>query len=205
MLNEVKSRFCSKESGFTLIELLIVVAIIGILAAIAVPNFLNAQIRAKVSRAYSDMRSLSTAIEAYRVDSNVYPSDGDDLPNFSPTDFDTAARMRVLTHPISYISTLPIDPFHTEFIEFPPETGVQLLFPGNPPHTYIYTTYGSHTGDGFQPANKGKPDNYGLSSLGPNKMFNAFVGQPIIYDTSNGLASAGDITVFGGAKTPLSP
>ena len=62
-----------KQVGFTLIELLIVVAIIAILAAIAVPNFLEAQIRAKVSRAYSDMRSLATAIESYCVDTNKYP------------------------------------------------------------------------------------------------------------------------------------
>jgi len=62
-----------KEKGFTLIELLIVVAIIAILAAIAVPNFLEAQIRAKVSRVNADMRSLSTALESYFVDANHYP------------------------------------------------------------------------------------------------------------------------------------
>jgi prepilin-type N-terminal cleavage/methylation domain-containing protein len=59
--------------GFTLIELLIVVAIIAILAAIAVPNFLEAQVRAKVSRVKTDMRSLATALESYAVDYNHYP------------------------------------------------------------------------------------------------------------------------------------
>lgn len=63
-----------KLRGFTLIELLIVVAIIAILAAIAVPNFLEAQIRSKVSRARSDMRSLATALESYYVDTNTYPA-----------------------------------------------------------------------------------------------------------------------------------
>ncbi|MGC9329227.1 MAG: type II secretion system protein, partial [Candidatus Hinthialibacter sp.] len=61
------------KKGFTLIELLIVVAIIGILAAIAVPNFLNAQVRAKVSRVYSDLRSLGNAIEMYALDHTNYP------------------------------------------------------------------------------------------------------------------------------------
>lgn len=64
-----------KKSGFTLIELLIVVAIIAILAAIAVPNFLEAQTRAKVSRARADMRTMVTALESYAVDHNSYPPD----------------------------------------------------------------------------------------------------------------------------------
>src|SRR5690606_31388316 len=62
-----------RSKGFTLIELLIVVAIIAILAAIAVPNFLEAQTRAKVSRVRNDMRTMATAAEAYRVDNNDYP------------------------------------------------------------------------------------------------------------------------------------
>src|SRR5690242_3149963 len=60
--------------GFTLIELLIVVAIIAILAAIAVPNFLEAQTRAKVSRVKNDQRALAVAIQSYQVDNNHYPA-----------------------------------------------------------------------------------------------------------------------------------
>ena len=61
------------EKGFTLIELLIVVAIIGIIAAIAIPNLLNAIDRGKQKRTMADMRSIGTAIESYAVDNNVYP------------------------------------------------------------------------------------------------------------------------------------
>lgn len=62
-----------KSFAFTLIEILIVVAIIVILSAIAVPNFLGAQAWARTSRAMSDMRSLATAVNCYMVDYNVTP------------------------------------------------------------------------------------------------------------------------------------
>ena len=63
-----------KQKGFTLIELLIVVAIIGIIVAIAIPNLLNAIQRAKQKRTMGDMRSAGTAAEAYAVDFNHYPA-----------------------------------------------------------------------------------------------------------------------------------
>ena len=59
--------------GFTLIELLISVGIITILASIAVPNFLEAQTRSKVSRVKNDLRVIAGALEAYHADHNVYP------------------------------------------------------------------------------------------------------------------------------------
>jgi len=89
--------------AFTLIELLIVVAIIAILAAIAVPNFLEAQIRSKVARAKTDMRTLAAALEAYRIDWNAYPPAMANAMYF---------KLKTLSSPIAYISNAYVaDPF----------------------------------------------------------------------------------------------
>jgi type II secretion system protein G len=78
-----------KQRGFTLIELLIVVAIIGIIAAIAIPNLLNAINRGKQKRTMADMRSIATAVESYSVDWNFYPKGVgtmvDAVPYLTPT------------------------------------------------------------------------------------------------------------------------
>ena len=62
------------EKGFTLIELMIVIAIIGILAAIAIPQFTNYKRRAANSAAMSDAKNLATAQEVYHTDNNTYAS-----------------------------------------------------------------------------------------------------------------------------------
>ncbi len=114
------------KKGFTLIELLIVVAIIAILAAIAIPNFLQAQTRAKVSRAESDMRSIATAIESYYIDHNMYPAfgieqeytiaefedDGVEYATFvAYNPDDDEMRAHGITTPTAYMTSVPSDEF----------------------------------------------------------------------------------------------
>ena len=62
--------------GFTLIELLIVVAIIGIVASIAIPNLLNAVDKGKQKRTMTNIRAIGTAVESYAVDNAFYPTAG---------------------------------------------------------------------------------------------------------------------------------
>ena len=100
-----------KRFGFILIELLIVVAIIGILAAIAVPNFINAQTKAKLSRVYGDLKSLSSALEMYRLDNNVYP--GSAFWTGTKWWEKHTYRYHVLTTLVAYVTSIPIDPFQT--------------------------------------------------------------------------------------------
>jgi type IV pilus assembly protein PilA len=62
------------KKGFTLIELLIVVAIIGILAAIAIPQFAAYRARGYNSAANSDIKNIKTTLEAYYTDNQYYPN-----------------------------------------------------------------------------------------------------------------------------------
>ena len=97
------------RKAFTLIELLIVVAIIAILAAIAVPNFLEAQTRSKVSRVKADMRSVATAVEAYSIDYNHYPVGHSMPPNWDRWDLSLCYE---LSTPVAYMTSVNIaDPF----------------------------------------------------------------------------------------------
>jgi len=92
------------SKGFTLIELLIVVAIIGIIAAIAIPNLLNAIDRGKQKRTMADIRSIGTAVESYAVDNNVYPQ------------ATTASGLAALVAPV-YIKTMPtLDGWNNQFV-----------------------------------------------------------------------------------------
>jgi len=127
-----------ERTGFTLIELLIVVAIIAILAAIAVPNFLEAQTRSKISRVKADIRSISTALEAYSVDWTGYPLGwrATALGNFASGNDSILFGLSKLTTPVAYMSSLPRDPFTA--------VGNQIgdrRWTGLPPR---YDTFGTH-------------------------------------------------------------
>jgi general secretion pathway protein G len=69
-----------KKKGFTLVELMVVIVIIGILIAIALPNFIASQDRAKISSLKSNMHAFQEAAETYAVDwGGIYPENADDL------------------------------------------------------------------------------------------------------------------------------
>ena len=81
MLARIRKAAEEREGGFTLIELLVVIIIIGILAAIAIPVFLNQRQKGYDAQAKSDLRNMATAEETYLTDNNVYSSLVSDLVN----------------------------------------------------------------------------------------------------------------------------
>ena len=172
--------------SFTLIELLIVVAIIAILALIAVPNFLEAQTRSKVSRVLQEHRTMATALEAYAVDYNTYPvrehtSFGNGVIG------DTA--MRILTTPVSYITTIPVDPFQIRVIVVQ-GTGYHLYCWERDPFA-IETTHPS-----WAQRSPGPDHEWSWEGSEP---WDTPLGPGQHYDPSNGTVSKGDIWRTGGA------
>ncbi len=172
------------KQGFTLIELLIVVAIIGILAAIAVPNFLNAQVRAKVSRVYSDMRSLAGAIEMYKIDNgNKVP-----YPILPAGNTDWYMRQVRMTTPIAYINSLPLDPF------FLPQNRINVDDHSRKGvYDYVGKEYAGSVW-GFAVGDLAQNAQYFIRSPGPDHASSPTPWtSEKIYDMTNGVLSSGDI------------
>jgi prepilin-type N-terminal cleavage/methylation domain-containing protein len=199
-----KSRFLT---GFTLIELLIVVAIIAILAAIAIPNFLSAQTRSKVAKAKSEMRTLATGLESYYTDYNCYV--GYRWISNPKTD---SKRFIPLTTPVAYITRVPKpDPFQTGSYNVLPEYDTYDYFDEQYfievyPIATAMAAWGGHTwGRSWRMSSAG-PDlkqDYAKSYDSPWNTWRAYSGPgqpgwPNYYDPSNGTISNGDIIRFGG-------
>jgi type II secretion system protein G len=200
-----------RRPAFTLIELLIVVAIIAILAAIAVPNFLEAQMRAKVSRTQTDMRTVAVAIESYKVDTNRYPAVVDNIQAaYSlPAGYDSGTRTQGMTTPVAYITSIPLDPFGAVLPNDPYTFGGTANIADN----YYYKTKayaeleksGKSKHDWFvSPRNDlVNTDDWVLLSKGPDKYYAPpdaqfpvlHVDMPYLwgYDSTNGTVSLGNI------------
>jgi prepilin-type N-terminal cleavage/methylation domain-containing protein len=202
---EMKTSTQKHDLGFTLIELLIVVAIIAILAAIAVPNFLEAQVRSKVSRSFSDMRTLLTATEAYRTDYQK-------LPPYVAAGSSTASwwgwSPKGLTTPVAYVTSLPRQPFSDKTLTQEPM--------GNQLYTYIYDIrlmcdagIGPYSGapasvprnlkskDQMDFVMKARNCSYIYYTCGPDSIDSTAYIAPMSYDPTNGTVSFGDIHMFG--------
>ncbi len=180
-----------EKTAFTLIELLIVVAIIAILAAIAVPNFMEAQTRSKVSKAYTDMRTLKTGLEVYRMDTGTLPPD--------PFGQGMYLTWSYLTTPVAYLTSMPLSPF-----EFRDYAAAGYNDYGRPPYDYARYDQPSTPNQHLTKAAgilylilcAGPDQDQDLGSqLGWDQVYRLHDGSGlfVLYDATNGTKSSGDI------------
>ncbi len=182
--------------SFTLIELLVVVAIIGILAAIAVPNFTDALVKCQIARTHADLKSLSHALEAYRIDHQTIP------PTAGPFEPSYLERLKRLTTPVAYLGSLPKDPFSPSIDPFwetkLSDESPRELWDG----MYVYNRGDSENGATYGEGNRSALDAWSLSANAPDRKLNypyyfypSFFHKPerYVYHVSNGLRSQGDI------------
>lgn len=202
--------------GFTLIELLIVVAIIAILAAIAVPNFLEAQIRSKVSRVKADARTYATAMEAYMVDWNQYPLVAS--PNMdtfaTPASYQPLKAYVALSTPVSYVTAGRMIDIFRESQKYMSGSSTVL----DDSNFYQFASGNSKSKEasmatlstimGGHPEKVFPRDVYAIVSMGPDHFDSSLIGEypfsyAIPYDPTNGSVSLGDIYRCGpGDLTP---
>ena len=162
-MNGSNSRKSGK--GFTLIELLIVVAIIAILAAIAVPNFLEAQTRAKISRFKADARSMATAMESYAVDYNNYPSH---FASDGPRLIGPISAGVALSTPVAYITNPQIkDVFGSKLDER--DVASLMQFAVGHDGSYAQAKNKPYNSNGYNGQGCFPNNCYAIISIGPNK------------------------------------
>jgi prepilin-type N-terminal cleavage/methylation domain-containing protein len=190
--------------GFTLIELLIVIAIILILISIALPNFLEAQLRARIVRANAGMKALATALDSYHADSNRLPA------TFGPFSPSLLKRLIPLTTPIPYLKELPRDPFQPlEKPYWDASTYVNASDPRENWDTfYLYNRGDGDVGSTHGGGNAESRAAWSLTSAGPDKtiLFPYFYysarfsdnPQRFMYSPTNGSKSDGEMFLRGG-------
>ncbi len=101
------------QTGFTLIEIMVVIVILGILAAVVVPNIMSRPAEARIAKAKQDIRALSTAFDLYRLDNYTYPTTDQGIE---------ALATKPTTPPIpkhyrekGYIKRVPRDPWENPY------------------------------------------------------------------------------------------
>ena len=101
------------KKGFTLVELLIVIIIIAVLAAIAIPKFSNSSTRSKESSLRANLKLVRNAIDLFRADTNAYPADMAGLTTSTTSGLNTAAAKCTIAATDwrgPYLQTVPVDP-----------------------------------------------------------------------------------------------